>query len=58
MTIDDAASILDVTEGQVKRLLRYGVLKGLALIRRERVVRWLSVDGHTVRARRKARAGR
>ena len=52
MTLDDAAAILDITEKSVVRLIRQGKVYG---IQRKVGKRWVwSIDGNTVRARRRA----
>lgn len=50
MTLDDAASILDVTEDHVKRLLRKGKIKGLKQ-KSGRVWKYV-LDGKSVRSYR------
>lgn len=55
MTVDDAASILDVTEGHLKNLIRARKVTGSW--QRGRRPAWI-VDGQSVRARRKRLAGR
>lgn len=48
MTIDDAASTLNITEGSLKDLLRDGELPG-----KKKRGRWVSCDGLAVRARKR-----
>jgi excisionase family DNA binding protein len=51
MTIDDAASILDITEGHLKDLIRDGKLR--ARITGVRWARTYVVNGNDVRRRRR-----
>lgn len=52
MTVDDAAAILDVTEGHLKDLVRDGAIRGrYAIVRGRRQLK--AVNGQDVRQRRR-----